>query len=263
MQLKGERIWSFPYRYKCENESIEGIIDYFKRFSFKKGLLHISSLKSIYPINKEKCNYLTICLLNDKRIAASKDFKIYIYNLKNTKEFITMRSDTEITQLSQLDNNSIVGLCSNNNIKIWNDFKLSHVITNKNRLYTIIALSSNRILGISNLFLFIWKENYENDPLTINTLLTYRNEFNEDKNKYLYMRSREVLISYTDGYIVIRSMLSYQIINLIKENLCNPLFVQVDNDRIMMSLSDCVKIINISKQDMFLYANNVIYCYIK
>ena len=80
MQLKGERIWSFPYRYKCENESIEGIIDYFKRFSFKKGLLHISSLKSIYPINKEKCNYLTICLLNDKRIAASKDFKIYIYN---------------------------------------------------------------------------------------------------------------------------------------------------------------------------------------
>ena len=42
-------------------------------------------------------------------------------------------------------------------------------------------------------------------------------------------------------------MLSYQIINLIKENLCNPLFVQVDNDRIMMSLSDCVKIINISK----------------
>ena len=61
------------------------------------------------------------------------------------------------------------------------------------------------------------------------------------------MRSREVLISYTDGYIVIRSMLSYQIINLIKENLCNPLFVQVDNDRIMMSLSDCVKIINISK----------------
>ena len=249
-KIKGERIWSFPYRYKCENESIEGIIDYFKRFSFKRGLLHISSLKSIYPINKKKSNYQTICLLNDRRIAASKDYKIYIYNLRNSNEFITMRSDIKITQLAQLDNNSIIGLCTNNNLKIWNDFKLKHIIYNKNHLYKIIALSSNRILGISKLFLFIWKENCDfNAPLTIETLLDYKSEYNEAKNKYLYMRGKEVLISYTEGYIVIRSMLSYQIINLIKEdaNLYNPLFVQVDNDRIMMSLIDCVKIINISK----------------
>lgn len=198
--------------------------------------------------NKPKC----LLLLKDKRLAASFDEIIKIYNPSNNYQCeLTFKAhDKPINYLCILKNGKIISCSNDKSIKIWSIYRSSYVCdytienAHKTWISKIITLSQERIASCSDdCTIKIWQSNYPYN------LITFMKGHTNWINSIIQLSSKEILISGSeDSTIQIWNLKTYQNVSIITEVHCNTenSLIEIDNNSIIVSGFYFTAIININ-----------------
>ena len=238
--------------YKCSDEnSFQSINAYLKNFSLYEKPLEIVSFSST-----SKCTNLSIksmTLLSDGRIAVHDTAEtIYIgrpCSKRDLKFDIEIRSHNKINSLCQLDSGELLA-SGDTSIDVYsvkeNSYEKISEISTEEVIYKLFSISNRRfvVCGDKTLFIYAIDDTHPTQKIQIDF------DIDDNSTAVTYIKSNELVVTYTDDKLIVCSMISYQIVSVVEVDCegCDDDAVHleaVDAERVMIGRNRRIVIVNV------------------